>query len=496
MENIQINVSHIGTIKKDSNNFLFVDYIPCDNEFKTEIKYLAKQVEDKDVSLFDMYSTLENSKLWEKINRSFDYCKDLAGTYSHGIPTIHIMTNTEYKEWLEKKKSIFKYLKFHHQVDTWDSYIEKQSNIEKQKLYETIKSCVTAYEVGKICRKCKDNSDILAYSVCKNGWQDYQFSLNTDLEILIKSNFGYGRSSYFYEILKYKGIKILPYSDWVIYHFVNKVQILRYTRSYPLRNASWKTAFEFTTEIFNDMKTYPSLFVNKWIVSEIEKMTIGLRAIVVGEITVVNTCSGDKVKLEDPDEIIRFQAEKISGALSFIESIKALKELDVDVMRYVNVILNCCRDIIPNLPTKISEKQKEIEEYKKQIKYLNNNYNHSDYNAAIRWKVSDDFKTLSERFASLYGISMYYAIQIIQMKRLRQIAYNSIRFTENGIKDDCGQYTLLMSGLKKNREMEDKIIELSRILSQKEQYINELKNYRDVITTYFAENDLSLQKSA
>ena len=122
-------------------------------------------------------------------------------------------------------------------------------------------------------------SSILAYSHRRVGWASPAFDLNNDIKVVYLTNFGYGSASYFFLQIYYKGIGILPYSQWVHYRKACASDIIRYTRRYHLNNEEWMKTMTFTADTYNSAVADPASFVQKNILNEVEEMVSGLEKI-------------------------------------------------------------------------------------------------------------------------------------------------------------------------------------------------------------------------
>lgn len=211
------------------------------------------------------------------------------------------------------------------------------------------------------------------------GWTNYVYDLNNDVQFRVKTNFGYGMSSYFFVNLTYKGIDILPYSEIVSYYYANMADIIRYTRRYELKRDSWNFALDFVARTTNEAATEPSSFVRKWITNEIQMMMAGLKSFaenpsmafsilrlkkqIDGLITIRNINQSEEKKYEVyPHEMeIAKQAEKISGALDFLSNLEALSDFFPEVAQDIQMIKDLNIGLLPSFIRKIEEIGTEVE---------------------------------------------------------------------------------------------------------------------------------------
>ncbi len=158
-----------------------------------------------------------------------------------------------------------------------DNSYEKLIFEYKHSFYKKAVRYIQAYCYNEERKKIA-NSDInKMYSTETIGWTSYNYLINQDLEFSLKSNFGYGRSSYFIVNITYKDIPILPYTHIVEYYYVNVTELLDCTRSYKSDRKNWEIALRFVEETTNLSVLDVQKFLTKWIPNEIEEMISGLR---------------------------------------------------------------------------------------------------------------------------------------------------------------------------------------------------------------------------
>jgi hypothetical protein len=220
----------------------------------------------------------------------------------------------------------------------------------KKKLKDNYILWNKAYGIGKTYRLCYDDKSILTFSHRMDGWSNPVYQLTPNFSIEMKTNFGYGNSSYFYIILRYKNIDITPFSEWIDYQFAHFSEIKRYTKSYLLTNESWLDAMKFAQDACNFSLKNESGFLEKHVVDECEKMVIGLEEIFIKEefsFQKKECVMNSKYTVnKEGHELIEFRSEKISGALDFISKIIEFDEVDV-MKSFIVRIEECNKRIAP-----------------------------------------------------------------------------------------------------------------------------------------------------
>ena len=100
------------------------------------------------------------------------------------------------------------------------------------------------------------NNDVIAYSHRKLGWTTFEIDLDSESELgmVLKSNFGYGSSSYFMSLLRYKGINAINAPFLIFYSGVRKAEFAGYTYSYEIREESFCACFENAVELYYEYR--------------------------------------------------------------------------------------------------------------------------------------------------------------------------------------------------------------------------------------------------
>lgn len=240
---------------------------------------------------------------------------------------------------------------------------ERKLHEFKQKLWNDYKLWATAFGIEECYKKCQQNQKILIYSHRKIGWSNPIYSLTANFSIEVKTNFGYGRSSYFFSILRYQSIEITPFSEWVEYQFAQYSDIIRYTQKYNLENGSWPIALSYCQEACNISLLEERQFISKYIIEELEKMTQELEEILHKDSFIFKNKDHTFYKVDIKGRIlIEFRAEKITGALNFIRKIMQL-DIIIDTKVFIKRIEASNRMIKPLLVNELGIIKKELDEF-------------------------------------------------------------------------------------------------------------------------------------
>ena len=187
--------------------------------------------------------------------------------------------------------------------------------------------------------------------------------MTANFSIEVKTNFGYGRSSYFFSILRYQSIEITPFSEWVEYQFAQYSDIIRYTQKYNLENGSWPIALSYCQEACNISLLEERQFISKYIIEELEKMTQELEEILHKDSFIFKNKDHTFYKVDIKGRIlIEFRAEKITGALNFIRKIMQL-DIIIDTKVFIKRIEASNRMIKPLLVNELGIIKKELDEF-------------------------------------------------------------------------------------------------------------------------------------
>lgn len=127
------------------------------------------------------------------------------------------------------------------------------------------------------------SEDIVAYSHRKLGWTTFEMELDreSDLALVLKSNFGFGSSSYFMSLLRYKGINAINAPFLIFYSGVRKAEFAGNTYSYRINEESFVPCFENAVGLHDEYRQLgEGAFVDKYFKKALSDLS-DLLAIVV-----------------------------------------------------------------------------------------------------------------------------------------------------------------------------------------------------------------------
>lgn len=410
-----INKDYIGVIKQVDNSFVY-DKITIHQDYAL-IKLLEEMVEDKRFTILDMQDVFRTFYPEDEYKTSYysylcpiEYRSAYIGPASY--PSL--FTKEEYEEKVSKKLedleqkylheettqnglALFKQLELKEWYDNLLNSVNKKIEDELHEFHKSYKRhfifirFILAANYFNTLKSVKDES-IKMISTDQIGWKKYTFPFFPDMTISVRSNFGYGVSSYFHCNVKYKDVNILPYTAIVSYYHVKMNDFVRCTRSYEPKRASWEDVFNFVSETTNMAYTSQEEFINIWIVTELEKMMKGIREINKYPLDYIEFCIANEEKditglyhiarnigWEDkweyeilPEEkALAIRAEKNTGCLYLLDDLRKLSELDDRINEFIAEIECMNKDLLPIIETRIGKINDEILKLQKDINEKN-----------------------------------------------------------------------------------------------------------------------------
>ncbi|MCD8443240.1 hypothetical protein LNI88_11610 [Tenacibaculum dicentrarchi] len=316
----EINETVLSVLRKNKKtNQIVIDYVNFENPLSKEILEFEKACDNTETKLEELILFIKNNPTFNQLTTHYRYCCYLNGSYqafsAKNQDTITDINN--------KKKLILFNAKNKQNYN-----IKKKIEEFKQELKLKYQLWVKAYSINKTYRICNEDKSIIAFSHRIDGWSKPLYQLTPNFSLEIKTNFGFGRASYFYTKLKYKDIEITPFSEWINYEFADFSEIVRYTQSHLLRNEYWLEAMTFSKDACNLSTTNEVKFVEKYIIDECEEMVKGLEEIFHKEHFSFKDREKPNYKKDKKGHVlVEFRGEKISGALDFISKILEFKEI-------------------------------------------------------------------------------------------------------------------------------------------------------------------------
>lgn len=356
-----INEEVLSVLRKNKlTNQIEVDYVSIEKPLAKIIDNFSALCDNPNSTLQQVINFIRTTNELNQLTTHYRYCVCLSGSYqafdANNQDTIAEIINRQQLMLLNQKNRVPK-------VSIWCKIL---GYIFVRSPTDDVKNAITdykkelkakyilwskAFSIDKTYRLCEEDKSIMAYSHRSVGFTNPVYQLTTNFSVEIKTNFGYGRSSYFYSILKYKNIEITPFSEWIDYEFAKFSEIVRYTQSHLLRNEYWLEAMDFSKDACNLSMADEVKFVEKYVIDECESMVSGLEDIFRKESFSFKHIKKDQdqYKVDKKGHVlVEFRGEKISGALDFISKILEFEKI-ASIKSFINRIEECNIRIQPIL---------------------------------------------------------------------------------------------------------------------------------------------------
>ena len=401
------NIDFIGTVEVDNGTVVYRTY-PIDVPQQLFL-LLRVMVLDDSRSVLDMQSVIDRAYprlLDSAVDPNFlAPCK----LNDRDVHDVQIPKRITKDELLRAEQEVEDKIRNRHQLEAElnDSQILepgdvriakkilKHRQIRKWRYYNLFLRFESAFGYGEALSKNRIKErlghDVRMYSTDTIGWTTYDYAINQDVRIQPDSNFGYGHSSYFLLSLKYKGVEIYTFSDYVQYPYANMRALIAHTRTYRLERDSWSDALQFVADVANVATRSPQTFAETFILGEVRKMVDGLHDILrmsCMPCEYINHENGEKVQYlgvatnglygynsyaATPDEMLLvLKSERIIGALGVLKKLKVFDEIDLKIKEAIAELIGMVKGQVPELENGMHCIGKEIREYEYEVGFLRN----------------------------------------------------------------------------------------------------------------------------
>ena len=337
-----INEEFLCVLRKNKlTNQIEVDYVTIEKPLAKIVDNFSALCDNPKSTLEQIINFIRTTTELNQLTTHYRYCVYLSGSYqsfkANNQDTISEIINRQQLMLLNKQNNPEKY-------NINEAIAEYKKEIKAKYILWS-----KAFSINKSYRLCHEDKSILTFSHCIDGWSNPVYQLTTNFSIEIKTNFGYGRASYFYTKLKYKNIEITPFSEWIDYEFAKFSEIVRYTQSHMLQNKYWFEAMEFSKDACNLSMANETKFVEKYVFDECERMISGLEDIFNQKQFLFKDREKSQYKVDKKGHaLVEFRGEKISGALDFISKILEFEKI-ASIKSLINRIEECNKRIQPIL---------------------------------------------------------------------------------------------------------------------------------------------------
>lgn len=423
----EVLIAELKAMRKNPNRTvidmerLFNEYYPSNVHGKSEFDYLYP------VNYNDSY--VSRAKYPTMISAE-EYCKRISDIRRNSQWSY--LDSPEAKDYLDKLKegslSLYK-----QEILKRERLVQKDVDLLKENMKKHFKPerFIFAYNYYKKVREISHDPKVKLVTTDTLGWTDFSYKVNDDITVMMKTNFGYGSSSYFFSNIMYKGVSILPYTAVVKYFYVKWTDFIRYTNRYAPCRDNWGYALHFVADVANLAKHDPKSFLEKWVVSELKEMMSGLRKVMdsndaelakylnfknevsLGSYSLVRNCYNSDIteyRVLPQEKIMAFKAEKITGCLYLLENLMQFRTISSYVNKCIEEIKSMNREIIPDIKShrvsisldikrlqkkldsinfKIKEKTPKLEKHQSVIKLAVDKMNMENGNPHITYSVHD-----------------------------------------------------------------------------------------------------------
>lgn len=279
-----------------------------------------------------------------------------------------VKINKEYSALKQQLKQTKKYEHIKFEKDrSRDIKLAEEELTKKyiEKFISAVENSMAAINYELTLLKLKSDPNVVAYSSDQKGWSNFNFlKISDNVGIKVKTNFCYGRSSYFNVTIIYKDIPIVSYSDLVQYYYARAVNIIQCTRSFTRKRESWMPALRFAVDCANKAKKDPQEFIRSYILSGLTILVEELNSLISQpeewisslisfkdktseEINCyhIDTYGFDSMLINDNEFPTAFIGFKVTDSLKYIEGLRMLSNDFSFLEKYIRIIHELNKEI-------------------------------------------------------------------------------------------------------------------------------------------------------
>ena len=214
-----------------------------------------------------------------------------------------------------------------------------------------------------------------------HGWKTKFYELDSNFNFKIDTNFGYGYVSYFHLTINFKGIQIIPFTDFIFYINAMSYDVLRYSYKPEIYTGpeNWIQVYNYIIDAIKIYNQDSNLFIKTYILKECEDLVKKTKEILTTDNFTLKQLRNDRktqsrfysdLPFTDFTERNLVRSEKITGTLSFISSINKYRNL-IDIAPYINQIEAYNRTLHPLIIEESTRLKQKITKEKMVLKSLN-----------------------------------------------------------------------------------------------------------------------------
>lgn len=360
----KLNENYLVVLKhKPNSNKVELNRVPvkCTLEYSDKS---GKSFYSSSNSILDIGKTLNDLKNLDILDYEYKYCD------SEKLDSYTEKYVVDLDETIEKFEKKSKFVNKENELPT-----QEEIKSLRMKTCAKINNWFKVHSLEETYKHLDLDSSIIMYSHRMRGWNSFKNKIDDDFSIEVNTNFGFGRASYFYTKLIYKGLNVVKYTDWIYYNYSNLAEMINYSSTHELRDESWHDAINYVSRAYNTYVTSEKIFVRVYIINELDKFINGLKKLLQADKEFLRGYKFlDEEKKhsdfnEDGHNINEFKGRKMSGALDFIPIIKKFNTY-TEANKFINEIENLCRDYLPILPEEVAHINCSTDELNVKIKNL------------------------------------------------------------------------------------------------------------------------------
>lgn len=322
--------------------------------------------------------------------------------------------------------------KYNEEISKLSISEKKNYNLRKKKSFiSNATRYIYALEYNRTLNMLLRQDKVKMCSLEEIGWQSHVFRINDDVKVDLRTNFGYGRSSYFLVKLTYKDIDVIPYTHIVNYYYANAVDIIRCTESFHPERDNWEPVMSLVADAANSANQSTSSFVRIYIIEECRAMVSELRRLYDnpqfiynkiskihhGHLSIINVrdiSSYEKAQYGIyPDEVVfTFKCEKLTGALLFLNNLERQVEFIPAIQKYIDELKTMNTNLVSEIDQRIPLIKKEIDKAENKKKILNNRIKEIDEKLKPhKTKIKKEVERIKKKKEAAGGFVNVYVIE-------------------------------------------------------------------------------------
>jgi uncharacterized coiled-coil protein SlyX len=374
----QINIDYIGVVRRDSNDYLYEEHDIIANQ--EIIGKLQAITEDDTKSILDMQACMR-----EMFGDEPKPVRRVVLPENYDTPFVF---PAKYPDFISEEHYENECQKVAESVCEEDAPEEfKEYNREcKERFSAATLRYIHATAFADAEAELKSDESVILHSHEELGYKCWKHSPSEDIEIVLNTNFGMGASSYITLDIKYKGRKLVSYSPLVQHYTADALALSINTYTFIAERDNWSTLLRLVGDLCQHAQLNSSDLVEKWVKGDVDTLISGLKEIVadpagmLGEMhdNPTTMFSGHRISnmlQKDCDMFERysvesaelFKANKLTEALSFVESLRAWADIYPPATEVAKYIEEQCRLTMEELPTLIARQQQKIDKLNERL---------------------------------------------------------------------------------------------------------------------------------